>query len=190
MKPRLDVLTHRIGVLGHQVKIGQASSPTGHPGAEPIKNGEAVISIGGGPRTFHPLLAVDIPSARAILCMTRGLVTLERAQLATGADVPRADVPPGPGRAAKLTVFCDGRERADQAAEPRHAAPRGDRVAEHGRDQRPGAQCRPRAELVDGIFRQGGALCDEHLFFPFRARPLFDVAQICEVWPKGSYFFE
>jgi hypothetical protein len=28
------------------------------------------------------------------------------------------------------------------------------------------------------------------LFFPFRARPLFDVAQICEVGPKGSYFFE
>ena len=32
----------------------------------------------------------------------------------------------------------------------------------------------PRAVLVDGLFRQGGALCDEHLFFPFRARPLFD----------------
>jgi hypothetical protein len=31
-----------------------------------------------------------------------------------------------------------------------------------------------RTELVDGLFRQGRALCDEHLFFPFRAHPLFD----------------
>jgi PII-like signaling protein len=42
----------------------------------------------------------------------RGLVTLEHARLATGADVARADIPPGPGRAAKLTVFCGGRRPA------------------------------------------------------------------------------
>lgn len=42
----------------------------------------------------------------------RGLVTLEHASLASGADVGRATIPPGPGRAAKLTVFCGGLDRA------------------------------------------------------------------------------
>jgi PII-like signaling protein len=42
----------------------------------------------------------------------RGLVTLERARLATGNDVARAGIPEGPGRAAKLTVYCGSDERA------------------------------------------------------------------------------
>ena len=46
-----------------------------------------------------------------------------------------------------------------------------ERVAEAGLQR---LDDEPRAELVDGLFRQGGALCDEHWFFPFRARPLFD----------------
>jgi PII-like signaling protein len=41
----------------------------------------------------------------------RGLVTLEVARLATGADVARAQFPPGAGRAAKLTVCCTSHER-------------------------------------------------------------------------------
>ena len=42
----------------------------------------------------------------------RGLVTLEHARLATGADVAGAEFPPGPGRAAKLTIHCGSDERA------------------------------------------------------------------------------
>jgi PII-like signaling protein len=41
----------------------------------------------------------------------RGLVTLETARLATGADVARAQFPPGAGRAAKLTVHCTSHGR-------------------------------------------------------------------------------
>ena len=42
----------------------------------------------------------------------RGLVTLEHARLATGEDVARAEFPQGPGRAAKLTIYCGRGERA------------------------------------------------------------------------------
>ena len=54
----------------------------------------------------------------------------------------------------------------------------------------------PRAELVDGLLRQGGALCDEHLIFPFRARPLYEGPECCvaAVWSCGGagedYFLE
>jgi PII-like signaling protein len=41
----------------------------------------------------------------------RGLVTLETARLATGADVARAQFPSGAGQAAKLTVYCTSHER-------------------------------------------------------------------------------
>ena len=41
----------------------------------------------------------------------RGLVTLEGARLATGADVADAACPAGPGNAAKLTVYCGTGER-------------------------------------------------------------------------------
>jgi PII-like signaling protein len=42
----------------------------------------------------------------------RGLVTFETAVLATGADVADADFPDGPGRAAKLTLYCRAGERS------------------------------------------------------------------------------
>jgi PII-like signaling protein len=41
----------------------------------------------------------------------RGLVTLERARLATGEDVARAEIPTGPGKAAKLTIYCGSDDR-------------------------------------------------------------------------------
>src|SRR3954470_16843628 len=51
------------------------------------------------------------------------------------------------------------RDGAEQGATQRVA----ERVAE-ARLQR--LDDEPRTELVDGLFRQGGALCDEHLYFP------------------------
>lgn len=39
----------------------------------------------------------------------RGLVTLERARLATGGDVARVEFPGGVGKAAKLTIYCASR---------------------------------------------------------------------------------
>jgi PII-like signaling protein len=42
----------------------------------------------------------------------RGLVTLEHARIASGADVAGAEFPDGPGRAAKLTIYCGSDERA------------------------------------------------------------------------------
>jgi PII-like signaling protein len=41
-----------------------------------------------------------------------GLVTLERARLAAGDELPDAELPAGPGRAAKLTIYCGRAERA------------------------------------------------------------------------------
>jgi PII-like signaling protein len=70
--------------------------------------------------TDLPLLAVAVDAReriRAVLddvdrAVPRGLVTLEHARLATGADVARAELPAGPGKAAKLTVYCASGERA------------------------------------------------------------------------------
>jgi PII-like signaling protein len=42
----------------------------------------------------------------------QGLLTLEVARMATGADVARAAFPAGQGRAAKLTIYCTTGERA------------------------------------------------------------------------------
>src|SRR6478609_7965019 len=78
----------------------------------------------------------------------------------------------------------DGRELVKDAVDP-NARDRGtgdraqqgtaQRVAERVAEARlEGLDDEPRTELVDGLFRQGGTLCDEHLFFPFRAYPLFD----------------
>lgn len=41
-----------------------------------------------------------------------GLVTLEHAQLAVGEEVARSELPPGPGRAAELSVYCTRTQRA------------------------------------------------------------------------------
>ena len=69
-------------------------------------------------------------------------------------------------------VDLDARDRGTRdRAEERTAERVAQRVAEAGLQ---GLDHEPRAELVDGLFRQGGALCDEHWFFPFRAHPLFD----------------
>ena len=64
--------------------------------------------------TDLPLLAIAVDTAERIrgvlddvdLAVPRGLVTLESARLATGDDVARAEFPDGPGRAAKLTIYC------------------------------------------------------------------------------------
>jgi PII-like signaling protein len=69
--------------------------------------------------TDLPLLAVAVDEHDRIRdaltevdeIVPRGLVTLEQARLATGRDVATATFPDGPGRAAKLTIYCAARER-------------------------------------------------------------------------------
>jgi PII-like signaling protein len=64
--------------------------------------------------TDLPLLAMAVDERSTIeslledvdAAVPRGLVTLERATLATGEDVAGATFPGGPGGAAKLTVYC------------------------------------------------------------------------------------
>jgi PII-like signaling protein len=71
--------------------------------------------------TDLPLLAVAVDARRRIeaalddvdRAVPRGLVTLEHARLASGPDVARAEFPVGPGRAAKLTIYCGSDDRAD-----------------------------------------------------------------------------
>jgi PII-like signaling protein len=71
--------------------------------------------------TDLPLLAVAVDEHDRIRdalddvdrIVPRGLVTLERARLATGRDVAGADFPPGPGQAVKLTIYCGAGERAN-----------------------------------------------------------------------------
>lgn len=69
--------------------------------------------------TDLPLLAMAVDSRDRIRgaledvdrAVPRGLVTLEQARLATGRDVASAEFPEGPGKAAKLTIFCGAGER-------------------------------------------------------------------------------
>lgn len=69
--------------------------------------------------TDLPLLAMAVDARRRIeaalddvdRAVPRGLVTLESARLASGPDVARAEFPRGPGRAAKLTIYCGADER-------------------------------------------------------------------------------
>jgi PII-like signaling protein len=69
--------------------------------------------------TDLPLLAVAVDAReriRAVLddvdrTVSRGLVTLEAARLASGDDVRTAEFPDGPGEAAKLTIWCAAGER-------------------------------------------------------------------------------
>jgi PII-like signaling protein len=69
--------------------------------------------------TDLPLLGMAVGTREAVLAtirdvdaaVHRGLVTLESAILATGADIADADFPRGPGRAAKLTVYCRAGDR-------------------------------------------------------------------------------
>ncbi len=77
--------------------------------------------------TDLPLLAVAVDEHDRIRGMIgavdeavpRGLVTLEHALLATGSDVASAEVPNGPGGAAKLSVYCRADERIDGRAADR-----------------------------------------------------------------------
>jgi PII-like signaling protein len=70
--------------------------------------------------TDLPLLAVAIDRRERIEALlpmvdrviSRGLVTLEYARLATGADVAEMTLPPGHGEAAKLTIYCGRGERS------------------------------------------------------------------------------
>jgi len=59
----------------------------------------------------------------------RGLVTLEHARLASGADVATAEFPAGSGRAAKLTIYCGSDERAGGRPAYREAV---DALRRHG----------------------------------------------------------
>jgi PII-like signaling protein len=73
--------------------------------------------------TDLPLLAVAVDTherIRAVLddvdrAVPRGLVTLEVARLASGADVARAEFPDGLGRASKLTIYCGSGEAYREA---------------------------------------------------------------------------
>ena len=79
--------------------------------------------------TDLPLLAFAVDTRdriRAVLddvdrAVPRGLVTLEQARLATGEDVGEAGVPDGPGKAAKLTIYCASGERAGRRPAYREA---------------------------------------------------------------------
>jgi PII-like signaling protein len=70
--------------------------------------------------TDLPLLAVAVDRRERIEALlptvdrviSRGLVTLEYARLATGADVAKMTLPPGHGEAAKLTIYCGRGERS------------------------------------------------------------------------------
>jgi PII-like signaling protein len=70
--------------------------------------------------TDLPLLAMAVGRRERVLdaladvdaAVPRGLVTFETATLATGTDVAGSAFPHGPGRAAKLTLYCRAGERA------------------------------------------------------------------------------
>ena len=87
--------------------------------------------------TDLPLLAVVVDARRRIeaalddvdRAVPRGLVTLEHARLASGGDVADVDLPPGPGHAAKLTVYLGSDERAGQRPAYREAV---DALRRHG----------------------------------------------------------
>ena len=73
-----------------------------------------------------PLVACAVDSRERILALLAdvdrvvgdGLVTLEHARLATGAHLAEARFPQGPGRAAKLTIYCGRSERAAAGRRP------------------------------------------------------------------------
>jgi PII-like signaling protein len=79
--------------------------------------------------TDLPLLAFAVDTReriRAVLddvdrVVPRGLVTLEQARLASGKDVGRAELPDGPGKAAKLTIYCTAGERTGRRPSYREA---------------------------------------------------------------------
>src|SRR6188472_554779 len=65
-----------------------------------------LLGMAVGPRERILDALADVDAA-----VPRGLVTLETATLATGADVAASAFPDGPGRAVKLTIYCRAGER-------------------------------------------------------------------------------
>jgi PII-like signaling protein len=71
--------------------------------------------------TDLPLVAVAIDTPATIRALIsdvdqivpRGLVTLERVRLVAEDDLAQVEIPSGPGRGGKLTVYCGRAERAD-----------------------------------------------------------------------------
>jgi PII-like signaling protein len=102
--------------------------------------------------TDLPLLAVAVDvrdRIRAVLddvdrAVPRGLVTLEEARLASGEDVARAELPDGPGSAAKLTIHCTAGERTGRRPAYREAVALLRRCGASGATVLPG---------VDGLLR-------------------------------------
>ncbi|HEX7291946.1 MAG TPA: DUF190 domain-containing protein [Conexibacter sp.] len=102
--------------------------------------------------TDLPLLAVAVDARERTLAMLddvdravpRGLVTLEEARLATGPEVADAECPAGPGKAAKLTIWCGSGERAGRRPAYREAVALLRRCGASGATVLPG---------VDGLLR-------------------------------------
>jgi PII-like signaling protein len=102
--------------------------------------------------TDLPLLAVAVDTReriRALLddvdrAVPRGLVTLETARLASGDDVGQAELPAGPGKAAKLTIHCASGERTGRSPAYREAVALLRRCGASGATVLPG---------VDGLLR-------------------------------------
>jgi PII-like signaling protein len=76
--------------------------------------------------TDLPLVACAVDSPERIQALidevdrvvADGLVTVERARLATGDGMARAELPREPGRAGKLTIYCGRSERAGGSGRP------------------------------------------------------------------------
>jgi PII-like signaling protein len=119
--------------------------------------------------TDLPLLAVAVDAReriRAVLedvdrAVPRGLVTLEAARLATGRDVGAAQLPDGPGKAAKLTLYCASGERAGRRSAYREAVALLRRCGASGATALPG---------VDGLLR--GRRRRARLFSPNASTPM------------------
>jgi PII-like signaling protein len=128
--------------------------------------------------TDLPLLAVAVDEHDRIRGMIeavdeavpRGLLTLEHALLATGTDVASAETPDGPGRAAKLSVYCRADERIDGRPADRQVV---DILRRHG------ATGAVALHGVDGVLRGERARLR---LFSVRDRP---IVMIVSVGPRG-----
>jgi PII-like signaling protein len=128
--------------------------------------------------TDLPLLAVAVDEHDRIHGMIdavdgavpHGLVTLEHALLATGADVASAETPAGTGRAAKLSVYCRADERID-------GRPADRQVVEILR--RHGATAAVGLHGADGVLRGERARLR---LFSVRDRPIITIVSVGPRW--------